>query len=230
MPKSKRNTVLDLTKTKKKTREQKGALIEEIQLALDTFQFVWIFQVNHTRNQYIQEIRAAWKPSKIFMGRNGLMRKALGATAEDEHARGSAHIGQMLEGNVGLLFTDCTPKEVVEYFESYKKSDFARTGNLATETIELPQGPVLMEGEPAPHSIEPQLRKAGMPTSLIRGVPTLAGGGFTVCKAGQTLSPEQVQLLKLFNKPMATFQIVPLKGLDVKAGSVIEVDSVQVDR
>jgi hypothetical protein len=45
-----------------------------------------------------------------------------------------------LEGDTGLLFTDEPPKVVVEWFDDYVKADYARKGNLATETVELPAG------------------------------------------------------------------------------------------
>lgn len=57
--------------------------------------------------------------------------------------------------------------------------------------------------DPAPHSLEPQFRKLGLSTSLNRGVPTL-GAPHVVCKKGDTLNANQVQLLKLFVKPLAT--------------------------
>jgi mRNA turnover protein 4 len=60
-----------------------------------------------------------------------------------------------------------------------------------------------MNDDPAPHSIEPQFRKLGLSTSLTRGVPTL-GAPHVVCKAGDVLNSNQVQLLKLFGKSFAT--------------------------
>lgn len=57
--------------------------------------------------------------------------------------------------------------------------------------------------EAAPHSLEPQFRRLGLSTYLVRGVPTLKAA-HTVCKAGDTLNANQVQILKLFMKPMAT--------------------------
>lgn len=47
---------------------------------------------------------------------------------------------QLLEGNIGLLFTDEEPEIVTDWFASFKKADFARSGNPATETITLPEG------------------------------------------------------------------------------------------
>lgn len=42
-----------------------------------------------------------------------------------------------------------------------------------------------------------------MSTSLLKGVPTLTAP-HTVCKEGETLNPNQVNLLKLFGKTYAT--------------------------
>lgn len=51
----------------------------------------------------------------------------------------------MLEGSVGLLFTNEQPKIVTEYFESFKKADFARSGNKVEETFELAAGTSLSQ-------------------------------------------------------------------------------------
>lgn len=81
-----------------------------------------------------------------------------------------------------------------------------------------------------------------MSTSLLKGVPTL-NNPHVVCKKGDTLNPNQVNLLKLFGKTFATvrlsslstllairvlifivveqFQIVPLLGVHLTDGSVI---------
>lgn len=110
-----------------------------------------------------------------------------------------------LDGNVGLLFTNEKPNTVTEYFESFKKPDYPRTSNVAPETITLPAGPVMLEekdGSVAPHSLEPQLRKLGLATSLVKGVPTLHAP-HTICTKGQVLDSNQANLLKIFNKPLA---------------------------
>jgi len=64
----------------------------------------------------------------------------------------------------------------------------------------------MMDERPAAHSIEPQLRKLGMSTKLIKGVPSL-DVEHVVCKEGQELKSDQVNLLKLFNKPLATVSL-----------------------
>ncbi|GAA5996905.1 ribosome assembly factor MRT4 [Rhodotorula paludigena] len=219
MPRSKRDRVVALTQTAKKGKEAKGRLIEEIREQADAFKYLWVFDVEHMRTNLLQEVRTAWKGSRIFLGRNAVMRKGLGATPEDECRLGVHKIANMLEGNRGLLFTDETPDVVTDWFTSFQKQDFARTGNTAPETFELAEGPILINDDPAPHSLEPQFRKLGLSTSLLKGVPTLHAP-HTVCTEGDTLNPNQVNLLKLFGKTFATFQIVPLLGVALADGSV----------
>lgn len=66
----------------------------------------------------------------------------------------------------------------------------------------------MINDDTAPHSMEPQFRKLGMPTSLVKGVPTLQNGDFVVCKKGDKLKVDQAHLLKLFGKPMAVVSSV----------------------
>lgn len=77
---------------------------------------------------------------RILLGRNSVIRKALGSTPESEHLPNASKISEALEGDVGLLFTDEEQKVVEEWFESYKKPDFARAGNIALEGFTVPEG------------------------------------------------------------------------------------------
>ncbi|KAI5481835.1 mRNA turnover protein 4 like protein [Pseudohyphozyma bogoriensis] len=224
MPRSKRNTVVALTQTSKKDKAVKGQLIENIREQADVFSYVWVFDVEHMRTVILQEVRTAWKGSKIFMGRNAVMRKALGATVEDECRLGAHKIANALEGNIGILFTNEEPSVVTEWFESFKKDDFARSGNVVDEDFILPTGPIMLGEDPAPHSLDPQFRKLGLVTSMVRGVPTL-NAPHTVCKKGDTLNANQVQLLKLFLKPLATFQIKPKLCVRLADGETVHGDA-----
>lgn len=51
------------------------------------------------------------------------------------------------------------------YFDELHVSDFARCGQTAVSTIELCEGPLTQ----FPFSLEPQLRKLGLPTKLEKG-------------------------------------------------------------
>jgi hypothetical protein len=47
---------------------------------------------------------------------------------------------QLLVGDAGLLFTSKEPHVVTDWFATYSKPDFARTGNPATRTVTMPAG------------------------------------------------------------------------------------------
>ena len=94
-------------------------------------------------------------------------------------------------------------QSVVEnFFEEYEEPDYLRTGGVALESVELSEGPLSQFS----HSIEPQMRKLGLPTSLKKGVIHLIKD-YHVCKKGDKLTSEQAQILKLFDHKHASFKI-----------------------
>ena len=55
---------------------------------------------------------------------------------------------QQIKGQVGLLFTDTEPTEVIEWFKDFRQPEFARQGNRATRTIIIPAGPEISAHNP----------------------------------------------------------------------------------
>ncbi|KAI0081645.1 mRNA turnover protein 4-like protein [Panus rudis PR-1116 ss-1] len=232
MPKSKRAKLVSLTKVAKKTKEQKGALINEVQENADKWQYCWLFEVGNMRNAHLKTVRKLWKDSaRIFFGRGAVMAKALGTTPEEEHKPGLHKIAQQLKGQVGLMFTNSPPEEVTEWFADFHPPDFARSGNPATKTFILPAGPVMQQHsdppEPFPHNEEPQLRKLGLHTTMVRGVPTLEAP-HKVCEEGKTLTPEQAQLLKLIGVKMIEFRVGLRAYWEATSGIVVQVEGEKV--
>ncbi|KAL7280144.1 mRNA turnover protein 4-like protein [Trametes coccinea BRFM310] len=232
MPKSKRAKVVSLTKVAKKTREQKNALLKEVQENADKWQYCWLFEVGNMRNAHLKTVRRLWKDTaRIFFGRGAVMAKALGTTPEEEHKLGLHKLAKQIKGQVGLFFTDSPPSEVIEWFDDFKQPDFARTGNKASRTVILPAGPVMQQHsnppEPFPHNEEPQLRKLGLRTRMDRGVPTL-DLPHTICEKGKTITPEQAQLLKLVGIKMVTFKVGLRARWDAATGEVVQVEGQEV--
>lgn len=202
MPKSKRDKKVSLTKTTKKGLESKQNLIEELRKCADIYRYVFVFSVENMRNNKLKDIRTAWKHSRFFFGKNKVMMIALGKGPTDEYKDNLHKLSRFLRGEVGVLFTNKTKDEVQEYFSEFKEMDYARAGSVATMAVTLDEGPL----DQFPHSMEPQLRQLGLPTALKKGVVTLIKD-FEVCKEGDTLTPEQARILKLFGNEMAEFKL-----------------------
>jgi len=155
------------------------------------------------------------------------MAKALGPTPEEEHRVGIHKLAKQIKGQVGVLFTDTAPQEVINWFVDFKQPDFARAGNLASRTVVLPVGPVMRHysdpPEPFPHNEEPQLRKLGLSTSLNKGVPTLTNP-HELCKKGKPLTGEQAQLLKLIGYKMVAFRVGLIARWDSETGEVEQIE------
>ncbi|KAK1924818.1 ribosomal protein [Papiliotrema laurentii] len=214
MPRSRRAKVTTLSKTPlRTTKESKAALVTQLRSAVDEYDHVWIFSVGDMRNDGLKQVRAQWRGSgRFFFGKGKVMAKALGETPETEHQEGLSQLAQRLRGPVGIFVTSHPIDETVEWFESWRKPEYARMGAAASRDITLPEGPILTpftepaSGDPFPHSMEPQLRALGLSTTLIRGVPSL-NNPHVICKKGEKLTSEKCRILKLLGVQMAEFHI-----------------------
>ncbi|KAM7252368.1 hypothetical protein ACFE04_024251 [Oxalis oulophora] len=155
------------------------------------------------RNLKFKEFRDQLKPtSRFFLGSNKVMQVALGRSNADEIKPQLHKVSKLLRGDTGLVFTNMPKEEVESLFDKYEEHDFARTGTIATEKVELPEGPL----EQFSHEMEPLLRKQGMPVRLNKGVIELVSD-FVVCEEGKPVSPEASRILRHLGIKMATFQL-----------------------
>jgi len=202
MPKSKREQVT-LSRTAKKGRDRKGAIMDEVRSAIDQYKNIFVFKADNMRNSGLKDVRARLKSSRIFFGRNKLIAAALGRTPEAEYRDALSQVAEhLLGGEAGLMFTDESRDAVQQCFDDCQVSEFARAGAEATHEVALEAGPLVN----FPHSMEPYLRKLGMPTKLSTGVVTLLGD-YQVCREGEELSSDQAKVLQLLGIKMATFEL-----------------------
>lgn len=61
---------------------------------------------------------------------------------------------------------DSCDLQVLKLFEEFEDLDYARAGSQATEDFDLAEGPLSGPTGPLPHTVEPTLRKYGLPTRL----------------------------------------------------------------
>ncbi|KAI1716451.1 ribosomal protein l10 domain-containing protein [Ditylenchus destructor] len=200
---SKRDKVVSLTKTKKKTKDEKASLIEQVRKAVEEYANVFVLSLENLRGTKFVQVRQHFKKnSRLFFGKNHLLAVALGRTPEDEVANEIHKISNMLKRECCLMFTNESLVNINKYFKAFAEDDFARAGTTIDQTVTLPKG--LLKNMPG--SLEPQLRKLGLPTQLEKGEIGLIRD-YTICNAGDILTPEQTALLKQFNIKTVTFKI-----------------------
>lgn len=177
--------------------------------------------------------RSDTKYHSLFFGKTKVMAVALGASPETECAENLHRLTPYMTGAIGLLFTSRGPDAVMSYFENFRPLDFARAGTVSTRSFTIPNGLVYSRGGELPisedelvsHTVEPALRKLGVPTRLVRGKVMLEltddSEGYDVCKEGQVLDSRQTTLLKMFGIATAEFRVEMKARWDRKNGQVI---------
>jgi len=141
------------------------------------------------------------------MGKNKVLQIGLGRTAEDEADDNLHKVSEQLVGERGLLFTDESIEDLLEFFNSYSMKTHSRAGSKAPLTVTLEAGLL----NQFTFSQEPYLRKLGLNTQLAQqgagvGVPKLRKA-HTVCKKGARLRPKQAKLLKLLGYEEARYHV-----------------------
>lgn len=202
MPKSKRDKKVSLTKTNKKGLLLKQKTIEDVRNSVNRFEHIFLFTIDNMRNTKLKDLRNEWKDSRFFFGKNKVMSIALGKTKCDELDDQLNLLSRRIKGQCGLLMTNRDVPAVVKFFQEYSEPDYAKAGFIANKNIDLPQGPL---GDFS-HTIEPHLRRLGLPTTLEKGVVHLVKD-YQVCKEGNALTPEQASILKLLGIQIANFKV-----------------------
>ncbi|KAF4212785.1 hypothetical protein CNMCM8980_000294 [Aspergillus fumigatiaffinis] len=220
MPRSKRARIVHESKvTKKSHKEQTRRLYANIRECVENYDHLFLFSVDNMRNTYLKDVRTEFADSRLFFGKTKVMAVALGHNPETEAAPNLHKLSPYLTGAVGLLFTSRDPESVLSYFDAFRPLDFARAGTVSTRSFSIPNGQVYSRGgeipasedEPVSHTIEPELRKLGVPTRLVKGkvMLELTDGqeGYPVCKEGEVLDSRQTTLLKMFGVATAEFKV-----------------------
>jgi len=217
MPKSKRHTTISLSVVKKKNKvEHKQKHYEQLQENIDQYKHVFVVRPFNMRNSQLQQLRERFADSKIFIGKNRTMARALGADEASEIKPNIHKLSALLHGECMIFMTNEDKKDMLDFFRVHKVLDFARGGFEPIETIERHPGPIELA-----HSLEPHLRKLGMPTRLKNGVIYLENE-YVLCQAAQPISPEQAKLLKLLNIKLADFHF-EVAGVWSADGETVEI-------
>ncbi|PVU85615.1 hypothetical protein BB560_006968 [Smittium megazygosporum] len=211
MPRTKRSKIVSLTKTLKKGKELKQDLIENVRILIYLFTF------------------------EFFYGKNKVMQIAFGKNEASEPDTNLHLLSEQLVGGLGVLFTNDSPETISSFAKSFVVYDYPGKGWIADRTITLSKGElvkgsdfynryidpsrntdadaVIVDQENSSSildtfqaSMEPYLRKLGLPVSLVNGHIILISD-YTLCKAGSPIDVNTRHLLKLFDAKLAPFKI-----------------------
>ena len=215
MPRSKRSKVVHLTRTATKGTALKNELMNTVRDNVDIYQYAYVLSFDNMRTTFFKDVRKAWRErGRFFLGKLKVIRRAFQNDDGSAYRPGLIEMGTELYGSCGMLFTNAPKEEVVPYFESFRRTDYARTGAVATRRVSLPAG--ALEGEL--HSNVEMLRKLGLDVELQKGIIHLRVE-HVICKPGTILTSEKARLLKHFKEKMAHFA---MDVVGVWDGSVFE--------
>ena len=201
MPRSKRAKVVSLTKTTGKGSDAKTATIEMLRSACDEYKHVFGIRFENMRTPAFKEVRAHFKESRLFLGKNKLAQVALGKDEESEYRENIHMVSKKLVGDAGLFFTNRPKKEILDYFKNFNFVDYAKAGFVPTEDIVYETGPL-----PAkfPTSMIEQFRKLGMVVEVDNGTLVLRDD-FRAATKGKPLTPEQCKAHVYFETKLSPF-------------------------
>ncbi len=203
MPTSRRTKVRHLTTVKKK-KGWKEALINDIRRSVEEYHRVFVFRYDNMRSRLMKELRKKMgSEGRFFMGRNKIIRIALGISPEDEHAVGIYRLSKHITGQCGILMTrSMTVQQVLKFFEDEEAPEVPKAKWIPNDTIVLEPGP--LDGWQS--SMMEQFRKLKMSVELKEGVIYLHEQ-YSMCVKGVPLTETQAKVLELFDKRLAVFRL-----------------------
>lgn len=243
MAKSKRNQVVHTSKLaqqdpqekSKRAKDEKAKLIRDVQSALKSHTHLYVFRVHNTKADLFQRMRLDLRTTSVFFfSRNRVLSAAVRTCTTPEQEELSDRVEELLNGPMlGLAFT-----KDPSVFEAYMRgeteesvigtADYPRTGDVATEEVLLPAGPLsrLDDSQPLSPTVEAYLRNdCGLPT-LLKGGSVLLQDPQVVCKEGEVLTAPQAKLLKALGKTMVQFQIELLFRYNLEKCCIEPVDPI----
>lgn len=122
--------------------ERKAEYFERMKLLLDSYQKLFIVEVDNVGSFQLQNTRQGLRgTAEILMGKNTMMRKIINEYVEENPGTPKAKLEACCKGNVGIVFTNGDLGEVRNILEGNVRPAPARVGSLAPIDVVVPKGP-----------------------------------------------------------------------------------------
>ncbi|KAI3900839.1 hypothetical protein MKW92_051808 [Papaver armeniacum] len=171
---------------------------------------------------------------KVYFGRNKSLSKIVGLVSEEkfnefkpgdpgygttkELRPGLHKIGSMLFNydDAAVLLTEKTKDQVLRKFKEYSECDFVKAGQTPKETVRIFSELMFQKDEcltlpprSNARNLYLKLKELGMPIKLSGGVIKLTDT-WCVCEAGVRVTENATKILRLLNKKMFNYVLVPM--------------------
>ncbi|GAW81582.1 ribosome biogenesis protein MRT4 [Plasmodium gonderi] len=209
MPKSKRNITISLTKVKKKLnkKELKEQKLSELKKFIEIPNiFIYVLDIRTCSNNNLKQAIEYFKPDgKFFIGKNKLMKVALGKNEKSEFKPNVFKVAELLVGNRILLITKDAPLKVLKFFNEFQPEEYIKPGNICTQDVTLKCGDVL----DVPVSMQKDLQKRKLNFDIIDQKIILREDKI-LAEKDKLMSVENSKLLRMLNMKISHFDITVL--------------------
>jgi len=177
--------------------EKKEKYVLRVQKLFTDYSRILVTSADNVGSKHFQSIRMSVRPSKILMGKNTLIRRAMRQLI----AQGRKDLEPLLphiKRNIGLIFTTMPLAELKKKVESNRVPAAAKAGSIAPLEVVIPAGPTGME--PTKTSF---LQAVGIASKIVKGqVETVTDT--TLVKKGEKVSASVAVLLDILKiKPFS---------------------------
>lgn len=178
-------------------KERKENYINQFITHCETYKKVIIAEASNVGSSQLQNVRKQLRgKATIVMGKNTMMKKAI-QKAKEKNKKLEALI-PLLKGNIGLIFTNASLKEVRDTVDNLKVDAPAKPGQISSKVVVIPAQNTGME--PTKTSFFQALNIA---TKIAKGTVEIVNDA-KILDVGQKVSASEAALLNLLNmKPFS---------------------------
>ncbi|KAG1534012.1 hypothetical protein G6F49_013435 [Rhizopus delemar] len=173
-------------------RESKAAYFQKLNDYLNTYQSIFIVNVDNVSSNQMHQIRVSLRgEATVLMGKNTMVRRALkGLIGERPELE---KLLNFVKGNIGFVFTNGDLKDIRTKIVSNRVAAPARAGAVAPADVIVPAGNTGME--PGKTSF---FQALGIPTKIARGTIEIVSD-VSLVQAGEKVGASEATLLNMLN-------------------------------
>jgi large subunit ribosomal protein LP0 len=201
-------------------RESKALYFQKLKNYLDTYQSIFIVNVDNVSSNQMHQIRFNLRgEAVVLMGKNTMVRRALKGMINERPEL--EKLLSFVRGNIGFVFTNSDLKEIREKIISNRVAAPARAGAIAPVDVIVPGGNTGME--PGKTSF---FQALGIPTKIARGTIEIVSD-VKLVTSGTKVGPSEATLLNMLGISPFTYGMGVVQVYD--AGSLFSSEVLDVE-